>query len=108
VQRLLAAQELSLPVPGVDWGSRGWFSSACRQVDRKAGLQPRVGGCLGDFREREPIAHRREEMLAQRICGLTPGSEERKYPDPQQRDRLPGVLAGKGDLAQDRSAGKSS
>lgn len=78
-----------------------------RQAERKIGLLRRVAACFTDYRQRERIEHRLEEMLAQRIYGLALGYEDLNDHEQLRQDPLLGVLAGKGDLGEPL-AGKST
>ena len=78
-----------------------------RQVDRKIDLLRRVARCFTDYRRPERIAHRFEEMLAQRIYGLALGYEDLNDHEQLRQDSLLGVLAGTRDLSEPL-AGKST
>ena len=78
-----------------------------RQADRKIDLLRRVARCFTDYRQPERIAHRLEEMLAQRIYGLALGYEDLNDHEQLRQDPLLGVLAGKRDLSEPL-AGKST
>ena len=78
-----------------------------RQAKRKIGLLRRVAACFTDYRQPERIAHRLEEMLAQRIYGLALGYEDLNDHEQLRQDPLLGVLAGKRDLSEPL-AGKST
>jgi hypothetical protein len=78
-----------------------------RQAERKIGLLRRVAACFTDYRQPDRIAHRLEEMLAQRIYGLALGYEDLNDHEQLREDPLLGVLAGKRDLGEPL-AGKST
>jgi len=90
-----------------DWLTTDGGSLLLRQADRKIGLLRRVAGCFSDYRQPERIAHRLEEMLAQRIYGLALGYEDLNDHEQLRQDPLLGVLAGKRDLGEPL-AGKST
>src|SRR3974377_502729 len=61
---------------GGSWLTTEGGALLLRQADRKIDLLRRVAGCFTDYRQPERIAHRLEEMLAQRIYGLAVGYED--------------------------------
>lgn len=90
----------------------GWLTTEggsllLRQADRKIDLLRRLARCFTDYRQPERIAHRLEEMLAQRIYGLALGYEDLNDHEQLRQDPLLGVLAGKRDLSEPL-AGKST
>jgi hypothetical protein len=89
------------------WLTTEGGSLLLRQVDRKIDLLRRVARCFTDYRQPERIAHRLEEMLAQRIYGLALGYEDLNDHEQLRQDPLLGVLAGKRDLSEPL-AGKST
>jgi hypothetical protein len=90
-----------------DWLTTEGGALLLRQADRKIGLLRRVAGCFTDYRQPERIAHRLEEMLAQRIYGLALGYEDLNDHEQLRQDPLLGVLAGKRELGEPL-AGKST
>jgi hypothetical protein len=89
------------------WLSTEGGSLLLRQADRKIGLLRRVARCFTDYRQRERIEHRLEEMLGQRIYGLALAYEDLNDHEQLRQDPLLGVLAGKRDLSEPL-AGKST
>ena len=89
------------------WLTTEGGSLLLRQADRKIDLLRRVARCFTDYRQPERIAHRLEEMLAQRIYGLALGYEDLNDHEQLRQDPLLGVLAGKRDLSEPL-AGKST
>jgi hypothetical protein len=69
-----------------------------REVDRKINLLCRLAGCFMDGRDPERIEHTVEEMLSQRIYGLTLGYEDLNDHEQLRTDPLLGLLSGKRDL----------
>jgi hypothetical protein len=69
-------------------------------VDRRIDLLRRVARRFTDHRQPERIAHRLEEMLAQRIYGLALGYEDLNDHEQLRQDPLLRVLAGKHDLSE--------
>jgi len=78
-----------------DWLTTEGGALLLRQADRKISLLRRVAGCFTDYRQPERIAHRLEEMVAQRIYGLALGYEDLNDHEQLRQDPLLGVLAGK-------------
>ena len=76
------------------WLTTEGGSLLLRQADRKIDLLRRVTRCFTDYRQPERIAHRLEEMLAQRIYGLALGYEDLNDHEQLRQDPLLGVLAG--------------
>src|SRR3974390_2891640 len=89
------------------WLTTEGGSLLLRQADRKIDLLRRVARCFTDYRRPERIAHRLEEMVAQRIYGLALGYEDLNDHEQLRQDPLLGVLAGKRDLSEPL-AGKST
>jgi hypothetical protein len=89
------------------WLTTEGGSLLLRQVDRRIDLLRRVTRCFTDYRQPERIAHRLEEMLAQRIYGLALGYEDLNDHEQLRQDPLLGVLVGKRDLSEPM-AGKST
>jgi len=78
-----------------------------REVDRKIRLMERVTACFTDGRSPGRVEHTVEEMLSQRIFGLTLGYEDLNDHEQLRSDPLLAVLAGRKEL--DRPlAGKST
>ena len=90
-----------------DWLTTEGGALLLRQADRKIGLLRRVAGCFTDYRQPERIAHRLEEMVAQRIYGLALGYEDLNDHEQLRSDPLLGLLSGKRGL-DEPLAGKST
>ena len=70
------------------WLTTEGGSLLLRQADRKIDLLRRVTRCFTDYRQPERIAHRLEEMLAQRIYGLALGYEDLNDHEQLRQDPL--------------------
>jgi len=78
-----------------------------RETEKRIGLLKRLGACFTDTRSPGRVAHRLDELLAQRIYGLALGYEDLNDHEQLRHDPLLGVLAGKKKPEQ-ALAGKST
>lgn len=69
-----------------------------REVEFRTGMLQRLAECFEDGRNPELIEHRVEELVGQRVCGLTLGYEDLNDHDDLCRDPLLALLAGKKDV----------
>lgn len=69
-----------------------------REVEFKTGMLRRLAECFDDRRNPELIEHRVEELVGQRVYGLTLGYEDLNDHDDLCRDPLLALLAGKKDV----------
>jgi hypothetical protein len=79
-----------------------------RETDQKMNLLPRFSQCFLDGRNPALIEHSVEQMLAQRVYGLTLGYEDLNDHEQLRHDSLFGLLAGKVEAGQEPLAGKST
>lgn len=89
-----------------------------REVEQRTGILRQFAGCFSDHRDADLIEHTVEDLLAQRVYGLTLGYEDLLDHDDLRRDPLLATLVGKTDpqgenraRARDRGkplAGKST
>jgi DDE family transposase len=74
-----------------------------RELEQKRGLIGRFAQCFRDYREGDRIEHSVEELIGQRVYGLTLGYEDLNDHDQLRQDPLLAVLVGKADpTGQDR------
>ncbi len=79
-----------------------------RETDRRIQLLERFSQCFLDGRNPVLVAHRIEQMLAQRLYGLALGYEDLNDHEQLRHDPLLGVLAGKTEPGRQALAGKST
>lgn len=74
-----------------------------RELEKKSGIIGQFAKCFRDYRNPERIEHTVEELVGQRVYGLTLGYEDLNDHDQLRRDPLLAVLVGKEDPSgQDR------
>ena len=74
------------------------------EVEAKYGIIDRFAGCFTDYRDPERIEHSVDDLVAQRVYGLTLGYEDLNDHDELRHDPLLAVLVGKRDpTGQDRA-----
>ena len=83
-----------------------------RQVEQRTGIVRQFAACFQDRRKPALIEHTVQELVAQRVYGLTLGYEDLNDHDQLRRDPLLAVLAGKTDpkgehRLQERDRGKA-
>ena len=83
-----------------------------RQVEQRTGIVRQFAACFEDRRKPALIEHTVQELVAQRVYGLTLGYEDLNDHDQLRRDPLLAVLAGKTDpkgehRLQERDRGKA-
>ena len=102
-------QDLGKRKVEVDFGG-GYLSSdggglVLRELERHSGLIRALADCFVDHRDPRYIEHSVEQLLAQRIHGLTLGYDDVNDHDHLRRDPLQALLCGKCDLlGQERSS----
>lgn len=79
-----------------------------READRRLNLLPRVAACFHDRRNASYISHRVQELIAQRVYGLSLGYEDLSDHDQLRQDPLLAVLSGKAQVGEGPLAGKST
>jgi hypothetical protein len=89
-----------------------------REVDRRLGITARLAGCFTDYRRPDRTEHAVQELIRQRIYGLSLGYEDLNDHDQLRADPMLALLAGKAEpkgedrrRAQDQGkagAGKST
>jgi hypothetical protein len=79
-----------------------------REVDKRIGILRRFAGCFTDYRDRDLIEHRVEELVAQRVYGLALGYEDLNDHEQLRKDPLLGVLVEKSEPGRELLAGKST
>ena len=74
-----------------------------REVEAKTGILRQFAACFTDHRDPERIEHTVQELVSQRVFGLTLGYEDLNDHDSLRHDPLFGLLVGKADpTGQDR------
>jgi hypothetical protein len=68
-----------------------------RQADKRILLTQRLSACFTDHREQSKVEHELEELIAQRVYGLSLGYEDLNDHERLSRDSLIGTLIGKKD-----------
>jgi hypothetical protein len=79
-----------------------------RQTDRRLNLLSRLAACFDDQRSPWLISHSVQELVSQRVYGLTLGYEDLNDHDQLREDPLLAVLSGKRHLGEETLAGKST
>jgi hypothetical protein len=69
--------------------------SLLREVEKRIGILTQFAARLRDHRHGEQVAHRVEEVVAQRVYGQAPGHEDLNDHEGLRRDPLLAVLAEK-------------
>lgn len=75
-----------------------------REVEQRTGILRQFAGCFSDHRDANLIEHTVEELLAQRVYGLTLGYEDLLDHDDLRRDPLLATMVGKTDPQGDERA----
>ena len=79
-----------------------------RETDRRLNLLPRVAECFLDGRNPVLVEHSVEQLVSQRVYGLTLGYEDLNDHEQLRQDPLLRMLAGKADVEDSPLAGKST
>jgi hypothetical protein len=79
-----------------------------RQTNRRLNLLSRLAACFDDQRSPWLISHSVQELVSQRVYGLTLGYEDLNDHDQLREDPLLAVLSGKRHLGEETLAGKST
>jgi len=82
------------------------------EVEERTGIIRRLAGCFRDYRNPDKIEHTVEQLVAQRIYGLSLGYEDLNDHDQLRQDPLLAALIGKhepegGDRRRERDRGKA-